>query len=68
MLETQALTNANRTDSIHSNPNLVSGLFFEREIDPDLALVHDRWPKLPEHIKAAVLALVRSAPDKERAL
>lgn len=27
--------------------------------DPDLALIQERWPELPEHIKAAVLALVR---------
>jgi hypothetical protein len=29
--------------------------------DPDLALIQDRWPKLPEHIKAAVVTLVQSA-------
>jgi len=35
--------------------------------DPlDLALLQERWPKLPEHIKAAVLALVRSTSDKEQ--
>ena len=28
--------------------------------DPDLALIQDRWPGLPEHIRQAVLALVRS--------
>ena len=27
---------------------------------PDLALIQDGWPNLPEHIKAAVLALVRN--------
>ncbi|MCX5643604.1 MAG: hypothetical protein NTZ17_02805 [Phycisphaerae bacterium] len=26
------------------------------------------WPKLPEHIKAAVLALLRSTSGKEQAL
>jgi hypothetical protein len=36
--------------------------------DPELALIQDRWPKLPEHIRAAVLALVRSVPDKEQTL
>jgi hypothetical protein len=28
--------------------------------DPDLARVIDAWADLPQHIKAAVLALVRS--------
>jgi hypothetical protein len=36
--------------------------------DPDLALIQDRWPKLLEHIKQAVLALVRTTPDKEQTL
>jgi hypothetical protein len=29
-------------------------------IDPDLALIQDRWSDLPEHIKAAIKALVQS--------
>jgi hypothetical protein len=29
--------------------------------DPDLARVVDAWPALPDHIKAAVLALVGAA-------
>ena len=33
--------------------------------DPDLALIQDRWTKLPEHVKAAVLALVRSTSGVE---
>ena len=37
-------------------------------LDPDLALIQDRWPNLPEHIKAAVLALVRSIPGKEQSV
>jgi hypothetical protein len=27
---------------------------------PDLALVVKAWPELPEHIKAAIMALVKS--------
>jgi hypothetical protein len=37
-------------------------------LDPDLVLIQDRWPKLPEHIRQAVLALVRSTSDKEQTL
>ncbi len=29
--------------------------------DPDLMLIQNRWPTLPEHIKAAVLTLVRAS-------
>lgn len=35
-------------------------------LDPDLRLIQDRWPQLPEHIRQAVLALVRSIPEKEK--
>jgi hypothetical protein len=31
------------------------------QTDPDLAAVVTAWPDLPEHIQAAVLALVRTA-------
>lgn len=34
--------------------------------DPDLRLLTMRWPTLPEHIRQAVLALVRSIPDKDQ--
>jgi hypothetical protein len=35
-----------------------AGLF-----DPDLARVLDAWPTLPDHIKAAVMALVTTAHE-----
>jgi hypothetical protein len=28
--------------------------------DPDLAIVDKAWPELPEHIKAAVIALIQT--------
>jgi len=34
-------------------------------LDPDLAFIHDRWPRLPEHIKQSILALVRSLPPRQ---
>ena len=33
--------------------------------DPDLTFIQKRWAGLPEPVKAAVLALVRSVPGKE---
>ena len=38
-----------------------------RETDPDLARVITAWPNLPPHIKAAVLALVGTAPPAKEA-
>jgi hypothetical protein len=32
------------------------------QADPDLARVVDAWPHLPPHLKAAVLALIATAP------
>jgi hypothetical protein len=29
-------------------------------LDPDLSLIQKRWPNLPEHIKAAIRALVNA--------
>jgi hypothetical protein len=38
-------------------------LFSKKEIDADLRLLIERWPILPEHIKAAVKALVKTVID-----
>jgi hypothetical protein len=49
--------NASGDDS----PSLSAPLAQQAPADPDLARVLDAWPTLPEHIKAAVLALVAAA-------
>ncbi len=61
---TQALTDGGPKDAIRGAENLKQILLS----DPDFALIQERWPKLPKHIKAAVLALVRSTSDKEPSL
>ena len=43
--------------------NLAEILFSKKEIDADLRLLIERWPILPEHIKAAVKALVKTVID-----
>ncbi len=53
--------NSRETGTESGTPNAQNA-----SLDPDLALIQDRWSKLPEHIKAAVLALVRSITDKEQ--
>jgi hypothetical protein len=35
--------------------------------DPDLERVVEAWSALPPHIKAAILALVQTAPDAKEA-
>ena len=34
-------------------------------IDPDLSVVIDAWPKLPEAIKAGILAMIRATRDAD---
>jgi hypothetical protein len=34
--------------------------------DPDLALVVERWPNLPEHIKAAIKALIQTNSTEKK--
>lgn len=36
------------------------------EIDPDLATVAEAWPRLPETIKAGILAMVRTTDNSTK--
>ena len=55
--ENKAVTKTGESSGKSENENLVSGLFS----DPDFRLIAERWPELPEHIKAAVKALVETS-------
>jgi hypothetical protein len=35
------------------------------DVDPDLALIETWWPGLPEHMKQAILALVRAGSAED---
>jgi len=39
----------------------------EAPIDPELVAVVDAWPKLPQAIRAGILAMIRAAGDGARA-
>jgi hypothetical protein len=57
-----SLTNHNQSTCDFQQKNLASCLALLAEKYPDLALVVEHWPNLPEHIKAAVKALVEIQP------
>ena len=51
-----------KTDKAGTKPekqNLVSGLFFDLENDPDLKLVLECWPKLSFELKQAIIKMGR---------
>ena len=58
--ENKPLTETDTTDTKSEKQNLVSGLFSALENDQDLKLVVENWLELPEHIKAAIKALVQT--------
>ena len=58
--EHKAVTKNDKSSKNPENQKLVSGLFFESENDQDLKQILQRWPELPEHIKAAIKALVQT--------
>ena len=49
--------NSNQALTENGKDDLACFLALLAEKDPDLALVVERWPDLPEHIKAAIKTL-----------
>ena len=53
------LKEAKNTDSQEISENLVSGLFFDSEIDPDLKVIIERWPELSVELRQAIIKMIR---------
>jgi hypothetical protein len=51
------VTGADKPSGESQKENLAPSLFFDSEIDPDLRLIVELWPNLPEHIKSSIKAL-----------
>ena len=51
--EKQSLINSDNSDTPKNTPN-------RSQISPDLQLIIDAWLKLPDHIKAAIKALIQT--------
>jgi len=64
--EDKALTPTGESGDKSENPNLVSGLFSKSEIEPDFLQLIEAWPSLPEHIKAAIKALIQTHKAEEK--
>ena len=63
--ENTVVMSTSKKSSKPEKQNLVSGLFSALENDHDLRLVIENWPRLSEHIKAAIKTLVEAHKGKE---
>ncbi len=57
--ENKEVTSLKEDGGNPENPELVSGLFFESENDPDLSLLIERWSKLSVELRKAIVKMVR---------
>jgi hypothetical protein len=57
--EDKVLTPTGESGDKSENPNLVSGLFFESEIDPELKAVIEQWDGLSIDLRQAIVKMVR---------
>ncbi len=50
---------AKNADSQQISKNLASGLFLDSEIDPDLKLIIEHWPRLSAELRQAIVKMIR---------
>jgi hypothetical protein len=57
--EGKAVTARGETSSRSENGQLVSGLFSEAEIDADLKLIIEQWPRCSVELRKAIVRMVK---------
>ena len=58
-VENKEVTETDKPSSNPPNQKLVSGLFLDSEIDPDLKVIIEHWPNLSVELRQAIVKMVR---------
>jgi len=66
-IRTIPINDSKSEDSENLCAGSVQSETFFAENEPDLALLNEAWPILPEHIKAAIIALIHAFVRDDRA-
>jgi len=56
--EDKAVTTTGESSGNSENQNLVSGLFFALENDPDLKLIIEKWSELSVELRRAIVKMI----------
>ena len=56
--ENEKVTETDKPSSESQKQKLVSGLFLDSEIDPDLKLIIECWPELSVELRSAICRMV----------
>jgi len=66
LIKSQHATPENPEENAHSLDSAAPGAAVGAQntpIDPDLQAIIERWPELPDAVKAGILAMVRTSGD-----
>ena len=67
LIKSQSVTPENTEENTQSSNRAAQGAAVEHEnavIDPDLLVIIERWPDLPDALKAGIVAMIQTAKSK----